>query len=288
MKLINKNINLKKIFGFNSGAALVAVLCSALCSCSGPEPTPDPTQDEIEKKWPSVIDTKVVGKMIKVQRDTLGNYVMGTDEGSYESAPAHKVTFSKSFYIAEFELTQAEWTAIMTTNPSEMIGDSLPVERVSYSIIYEFINKLNEQTGRTFRLPTEAEWEYAARGGFYSNGTKYSGSDNLDEVGWYIVNNPEELSHKVGTKAPNEIGLYDMSGNVAELCSDKNAPYTADPQIDPASKTGSKYNVRGGWFDQDAEYCDPKVRATASSTDNFYNMGFRLLMEAPLDSDLLP
>ncbi len=286
MNLKTKNTNLKKLFGFNAVATLLTVFCFALCSCSGPEP--DPTQDQIEKKWPNVIDTEVVGKMIKVQRDTLGNYIMGTDEGSYESSPAHKVTFSKSFYIAEFELTQAEWTAIMSTNPSEMIGDSLPVERVSFSMISQFISALNEQTGRTFRLPTEAEWEYAARGGFYSTGKKYSGSDNLDEVGWYIGNNPEELSHKVGTKAPNEIGLYDMSGNVAELCSDKYAPYTADPQTDPAQKIGVKYNVRGGWFDQDAEYCDPKVRATASTNDAFYNMGFRLLMEVPLDSDLLP
>ena len=123
------------------------------------------------------------------------------------------VTLS-SYYICKYEVTQALWRAVMGSNPSKFKGDNLPVERVSYNDCQTFINRLNNYTGRNFRLPTMDEWRFAARGGKYSRHYEYSGSNNIDDVAWSGI-------HPVGTKRPNELGLYDMSGNVGEWCSDR-------------------------------------------------------------------
>lgn len=123
------------------------------------------------------------------------------------------------FYICKYEVTQKLWEAVMSNNPSDMQGEDLPVEQVSWNDCQTFISKLNELTGKTYRLPTVAEWEYAAKGGKLSKGYQYSGSNDIDEVAWYDGNS-EEKSHPVGLKNPNELGLYDMSGNVWELCQD--------------------------------------------------------------------
>ncbi|MCQ2148497.1 MAG: formylglycine-generating enzyme family protein, partial [Bacteroidales bacterium] len=118
-----------------------------------------------------------------------------------------------SFYICKYEVTQRLWKEVMGDNPSQMQGDDLPVEQVSWNDCQAFITKLNELTGKSYRLPTESEWEYACRGGKYSKGYEYSGSDDIDKVAWYDGNS-EGKSHPVGQKQPNELGLYDMSGNV--------------------------------------------------------------------------
>ena len=178
-----------------------------------------------------------------------GTFTMGatSEQGSdaySDESPAHSVTVS-DFYIGKYEVTQAQWRAVMGSNPSKFKGDNLPVEQVSWNDIQKFITKLNTMTGKTFRLPTEAEWEYAARGGNQSKGYKYSGSNTLDNVAWYY--NSGGKTHPVGQKQPNELGLYDMSGNVWEWCQDWYGSYSSSSQTNPTGPSSGSYRVlRGG------------------------------------------
>lgn len=178
-----------------------------------------------------------------------GTFTMGatSEQGSdaySDESPAHSVTVS-DFYIGKYEVTQAQWRAVMGSNPSNFKGDNLPVEQVSWNDIQKFITKLNTMTGKTFRLPTEAEWEYAARGGNQSKGYKYSGSNTLDNVAWYY--NSGGKTHPVGQKQPNELGLYDMSGNVWEWCQDWYGSYSSSSQTNPTGPSSGSYRVlRGG------------------------------------------
>jgi formylglycine-generating enzyme required for sulfatase activity len=188
-----------------------------------------------------------------------GTFMMGCigEQGSDcwdGEKPAHQVTLS-SFYIGQYEVTQAQWKAVMGSNPSNFKGDNLPVEMVSWNDAQEFIRKLNAQTGKRYRLPTEAEWEYAARGGSKSRGYKYSGSNTLGNVAWYNDNSGRD-THPVGKKLPNELGIYDMSGNVSERCSDWYGAYPASAQNNPTGASSGDYRVeRGGNFASDGD-CD--------------------------------
>ena len=164
--------------------------------------------------------------------------------------PTHRVTLTNDYYIGKYEVTQALWQAVMGSNPSYLKGNNnLPVERVSWDDCQDFLSKLNRITGKTFRLPTEAEWEYAARGGNKSRGYQYSGSNNLSDVAWYDDNSGNK-SHAVGTKQPNELGIYDMSGNVCEWCQDRFGKYNSSSQVNPTgANSGSGRVIRGGsWF----------------------------------------
>ena len=180
-----------------------------------------------------------------------GTFTMGatsemTEPHSWEK-PTHQVTLS-SYYIGETEVTQALWEAVMGSNPSYVKGDNRPVEYVSWHDCQTFINRLNSLTGKRFRLPTEAEWEFAARGGNKSCGYQYSGSDELSDVAWY-KHNCGECTHPVKTKLPNELGIYDMTGNVWEWCSDWDGPYSAANQTNPdgPSRGTRRVNRGGGW-----------------------------------------
>ena len=182
-----------------------------------------------------------------------GTFCMGVDSATVydgnaniDELPAHEVTVS-SFSLAETEVTQELWQAVMGTNPSHFTGDpQRPVEYVTWEECQEFIARLNEMTGENFRLPTEAEWEFAARGGNMTAGTLYSGSNNIDEVAWFYFNS-DFGTQPVATKNANELGIYDMCGNVWEWCSDWYGTYPAESQIDPVGpEEGTRHILRGG------------------------------------------
>lgn len=198
-------------------------------------------------------------------------------EGGTFRMGAHSVTLS-GYYIGKTEVTQALWEAVMGTNSCEFKGDDLPVEFVSWNDCQEFIQKLNSLTGRNFRFPTEAEWEFAYRGGNNSRGYKYSGSNNLANVAWYYDNSGGQ-THPVATKAPNELGIYDMSGNVWELCGDWYANYTSNSQSNPSGpQSGSDPVIRGGsWYDY-VRYCRSSFRGGINPKNRSNAIGLRLAL----------
>ena len=198
-----------------------------------------------------------------------GTFRMGatSEQGSYtycDEKPVHSVTLS-SYYIGKTEVTQALWKAVMGSNPSEFKGDDLPVEQVSWDDCQEFIRELNALTGQNFRLPTEAEWEFACRGGNNSRGYEYSGSNYIDNVAWYM-DNAGGKTHSVATKLPNELGIYDMSGNVEEWCSDWYGDYSSGAQANPKGPyDGLKRVKRGGEWDSGTNGCRSSFRITPGS-----------------------
>lgn len=197
----------------------------------------------------------------------------GSDATDYEK-PAHEVTLS-DYYIGQTEVTQALWKAVMGSNPSGHKGDNLPVENVSWNDCQEFIQKLNQLTGKQFRLPTEAEWEYAARGGRKSRGYKYAGGNNIDSVAWYCGNSGG--THPVATKQANELGVYDMSGNVWEWCSDWYGDYQSSSQSDPQGPSSGSFRVdRGGSYYNDAGYCRVSRHGNNTPDGRYYSLGLRL------------
>ncbi len=192
-----------------------------------------------------------------------------------DEQPVHQVTLS-SYMIGKSEVTQALWEAVMESNPSEFRGANLPVEQVSWEDCQEFIKKLNAITGENFRLPTEAEWEFAARGGNKSLHTQYSGSDNLDEVAWYLENSGQK-THAVGTKAPNELGIHDMSGNVWEWCQDMHDEYSSESVTNPIGQESRPFRVyRGGCWCFSATLCRVAIRGLEFPNHNVNYLGFRL------------
>ncbi|GAP71671.1 hypothetical protein SAMD00024442_16_22 [Candidatus Symbiothrix dinenymphae] len=215
-----------------------------------------------------------------------GTFTMGAtaeqvgDARSIES-PTHDVTLG-NYAIGKYEVTQKLWWDVMGSwpggAPSNGEGDYYPMYEVSHDDIQNFLTALNIKTGKNYRLPTEAEWEYAARGGGASNGYKYSGSNTLGDVAWYW-DNSSITTHIVGTKAPNELGIYDMSGNVSEWCSDWFGSYDSSPQTDPiGATTGSARVLRGGSCIIDAASCRVSNRASNAPDLRYSGWGFRLVL----------
>lgn len=199
-------------------------------------------------------------------------------KGDTFNRESQKVTLS-DFSIGKYPITQAEWQAVMGSNPSHFKGDNnCPVESVSWDDCQEFINKLNENKSKKYCLPTEAQWEFAARGGNQSKGYEYSGSNTLDKVAWYGVNS-ESKTHPVGTKKGNELGIHDMSGNVWEWCSDWHARYGSDAVNNPTgAKEGFTRVLRGGSWRDPVPDCRVANRSNFTPNNSFYILGFRLLL----------
>ena len=245
----------------------------------------------------SAVETFTVdGVSFKMVRVEGGTFMMGSkDSDAYSSEkPVHQVTLS-SYAIGETEVTQELWQAVMGKNPSHFKGENLPVEQVSWEDCQEFIRQLNAKTGRTFRLPTEAEWEFAARGGVKSRGYKYCGSNSIGDVAWYWensgnnplsgewdndrINSNHCRTHPVKTKQANELGLYDMSGNVLEWCSDWYGSYGSNAQTNPIGpSSGSRRVVRGGSWDIIAWICRSTSRGSVTPSIRYDLLGLRLAL----------
>jgi formylglycine-generating enzyme required for sulfatase activity len=236
---------------------------------------------EIKQGYVTYYVNGVSFNMVRVKG---GTFTMGAtaEQGgdAYDDEkPAHQVTLS-SFMMGQTEVTQELWEAVMGNNPSSFKGAKRPVERVSWDDCQEFIKKLNALTGQNFRLPTEAEWEYAARGGSKSQGYKYSGSNNVDDVAWYAGNSGDK-THEVATKQPNELGLYDMSGNVREWCQDWYGEnyYSSSPSSNPQGPSSGSYRVRrGGSWINNARFCRVARRYRGDADFRYGNLGFRLAL----------
>ena len=218
-------------------------------------------------------------EMVKVE---AGTFMMGAtsemENPTDNEKPVHQVTLTNDYYMGKYEVTQALWQTVMGSNPSEFNGGTLPVETVNWNDCQEFISKLNSMTGRKFRLPTEAEWEYAARGGKESRGYQYSGSSNISDVAWYDGNSGSK-THAVGTKQPNEIGIYDMAGNVSEWCQDWKGSYNSASQTNPIENHNGLYRAhRGGGWGYLVRYCRSSYRNNSSPDERYDHVGLRLAL----------
>ncbi len=260
-------MNLKKLKVLSS--ALIVLLTTMGCEHQKEAMTPEQSASAIEKLVKNMVPveggTFTMGALADPDKDKMEKEApkgKKEDKVDDDESPVHQVTIS-SFSIGRYEVTQDEWEAVMGDTPSYFKNGSLPVECVSWEDCQVFISKLNAMTGKQFRLPTEAEWEYAARGGNKSKGYSYAGGNDLDSVAWYEKNaygrrwsNNNYGTHPGGQKKPNELGLYDMSGNVWEWCSDLYGDYAPSAQKDPAGATKGSFRVcRGGcWFDKSKDH----------------------------------
>lgn len=254
------------------GCGLFAVLlCFAMDSCSGG----DGGNSKKENR-----DFNVNGVEFTMVYVEGGTFMMGSDDAYADDweKPVHQVTLS-DYYIGQTEVTQALWQAVMGNNPSEFVGNNRPVESVSWDDCQEFIGRLNQITGENFCLPTEAQWEFAARGGNYSKGYKYSGSNDIDAVAFYEASSGGK-TRVVGITQANELGIHDMSGNVWEWCYDWYGPYSSVAITDPAGPSSGSHRVfrGGGWFDS-ATYCLCTFRSCYTPADADYALGLRLALK---------
>ena len=246
-------------------AIVAAIIVAVLFVTSGTDGSEE--KNEILAEDSDIETITVNGVPFDMVRVEGGTFEMGSDDSDAyaEERPVHS-EMVEDFYIGSTEVTQDLWEAVMGSNPSLFSGGNLPVEFVSWDDCQEFCNRLSDLTGRNFRLPTEAEWEYAARGGNRSQGYKYSGSNNIGSVAWYRDNSDCE-THPVASKQANELGLYDMSGNVCE--------WTSDLWSD---NDDSFRVIRGGRCGSDAHSCRSSSRDVGSSSNSYSSnqLGLRL------------
>ena len=267
------------------GLLLAGMFILPLASCG----------DDDDKGGSSKLEAQtftVGGVTFKMMPVEGGTFLMGSPEADSEAdsdeKPQHEVTVG-DFFMGSTEVTQKLWKAVMGSNPSKFEGDDLPVEYVSWNDCQTFLVELNAMKGTsnsssysgwTFRLPTEAEWEYAARGGEKSKGYKYSGSDDIASVAWYMGNS-DSKTHAVGTKKPNELGLYDMSGNVSEWCLDWYASdyYSKSPYLNPCNNvSASSRALRGGNWGSNGKFFRIAYRSSYSPANKSSNYGLRLVL----------
>ena len=241
---------------------------------------------------PNVITINANGVSFNMVEVQGGTFTMGAtaEQGSdvYSGEmPTHQVTLS-TYFIGQTEVPQSLWEAVMGKSVTQIdeennwctfeAGPNYPMYDISWNDCQEFIQKLNQLTGKTFRLPTEAEWEYAARGGVMSKGYKYAGSNDIDAVAWYYENS-NGATHPVATKAPNELGIYDMSGNVWEWCQDWYWDYSSSSQTNPQGPSSGSYRVeRGGSCTDDAWGCRVSIRFHDHPLSGASTLGLRLVL----------
>lgn len=241
-------------------------------------------REEARKK----IDIRVGNMLFSMILVEGGTFKMGSENGEKDEQPVHDVTLS-DYYIGEMEVTRELWNAVETGNSSSLHNEKKPCTEMTYRECLKWIELLNQKTGYKFRLPTEAEWEFAARGGNKSQGYRYSGSNNLSQVAWWNGNSNNKL-HDVGMLIPNELGIYDMSGNAWEWCSDwyDKDYYKTSPEKNPSKNRKEKGDnrvakrvARGGCTNYGDKYCTVSYRYHCSSESRESRGGFRLVMEVP-------
>ena len=259
-----------KTLRFITLGLFAVLLCFAMASCSGG----DGGNSKKENRTFNVGGVEFT--MVYVEG---GTFMMGSDdeEAWNVEKPVHKVTLS-DYWIGQTEVTQELWQAVMGGNPSRFKGGCLPAEEITWYDCQEFVGILNKITGENFSLPTEAQWEYAARGGRYSKGYKYSGGNDVYAVAWFD-HNTSKKTRSVGITQPNELGIYDMSGNVSEWCSDWFGNYSSDDVTDPAGPSfGTDRVIRGGcWRTNDTLGCRSTFRYYSASKQEF--IGLRLALK---------
>ena len=268
---------MKKTFRLAAFALLAVFTTLSLAACGSDDDDDDKGGSKLEAQTFTV--GGVTFRMMPVEG---GKFLMGAGDDDVEAKasekPQHEVELT-SFYMGETEVTQTLWEAVMDEKQSYFKGDNLPVEQVSWDECQTFIAKLNEMTGKKFRLPTEAEWEYAARGGQKSKGKKYGSASNNESTFWYADNSGDK-THAVGSN-PNELGLCDMSGNVNEWCLDwyDENYYASSPKKNPQGPTtGEKRVVRGGSWGSKAKYCRVDSRGWGTPYYGYNDTGLRLAM----------
>ena len=265
------------------GAGLL--LCLSFSLWTGCDRPDEENLNETSQEIPEITMVYVEG----------GSFSMGATEEQLETAirdekPVHNVTLD-GYYIGQYEITQGQWKAVMGTTVEQQrvnadpswklygMGDDYPIYYVSWEEAKLFCEKLSAQTGEKYRLPTEAEWEYAARGGNRADGTKYAGSNDFNNVAWCQANS--EAVHPVGQKRPNGLGLYDMSGNVWEWCQDWFGDYSSSPSVNPQGPSvGSNRVFRGGSWYFPGESCRISYRSSILDKPAWYiQIGFRVVRE---------
>lgn len=248
---------------------LILSACLILVSCGNNEP-----KDDENTRTFSIDNVKF--RMKRVEKGTFSMGATSEMENPWdEEKPVHTVNITHDYWMGETEVTQALWETVMGKNPSEFKDPQIPVNNINWDDCHAFISKLNEQTGMKFRLPTEAEWEFAARGGNLSNHTQYSGSANAEEVAWCNTDEPEA----VATKKPNELGIYDMTGNMWEWCEDYSGDYSAEIQTNPTGPASGYDRIyRGGGFNVRAWYGHISYRGFAAPSKKQNDLGLRLAL----------
>ena len=284
----NHNVEIRK-FGYATSRQTVTISEGQTASISGSltSSTSSSSANTLSSSGSSLSGNALIipvknGISIEMVKVEAGSFDMGATpemKKPYDwEKPVHRVTLTNNYYIGKYEVTQALWKIVMGSNPSNFKGDNLPVENVSWNNCQKFISKLNKLTGKSFRLPTEAEWEFAARGGNKSRGYLYSGSNAIGDVAWY-EGNSSFMTHAVGTKQPNELGIYDMTGNVWEWCQDWYDSYSSSPQTNPTGAVSGSYRVdRGGSWNCLARSCRASCRDRCTPDYRNNSCGLRLVL----------
>ncbi len=272
-----------------SMASLGLLTMGLLASCNKEEKAYEPIEPELKEDYTET----AFGMNLEMVYVKGGEFTMGfTKEQGWNDLPSSTIkkltrkTKLDSYHIGKYEVTQAQWKAVMGTEPSYFKGDNLPVEQVSWEDAQAFCQKLSEATGRKYVLPTEAQWEYAARGGVHKTKTMYAGSNDIEDVAWYGENSyalgyshPDYGTHLVGTKKANALGIYDMSGNVGERCSDwyNMDRYDKADDLNPQGPADGLFRVeRGGCWCYFAGDCRVSSRSFGYPDIRDYRVGFRV------------